>query len=288
MRILITGAGGFLGKRLVRQYARRHEVFAATHARIDVTDLLQVRNVFDGFWPEVVIHCGAISDVNACSQNPVWSENVNVHGTKNLAMACKEYGARMIFCSSDQVYINEWTQEREASFWLPHSEEESLMPVPIYGQQKLEAERFCLQEQPDSVILRLTMLYDVPEETERKAQKGMFAENLKHQLLTNTPQAFYVSNYRGITDCKEVVRNMEKALTLKAGIYNFGSTNDQSMYDTMKRLFHEFGKEELVEPNHQGDRRNQLMDTRKTEQSGIPFETTDQGLQRYLKSEITQ
>ena len=65
MRILITGSNGYLGKRLVKRYGDRHEIYAATHENLDFTDEDNIRAVFESFGPEAVVHCGAISDVGA-------------------------------------------------------------------------------------------------------------------------------------------------------------------------------------------------------------------------------
>ncbi len=287
VRILITGANGYLGERLVKTYQGKYEVFAATRENMDFTDEDKVNAAFADFRPEVVIHCGAISDVAACAMDASKSLEINVHGTQNLAKACRQQSARMVFCSSDQVYIESLTKENEAVFYLPHKEEERLKPLPVYGQHKLMAEQSCLHENPDSVILRLTLLYDMPDKAERERGKGMFGENLKTALENCLPHQVLKNTSRGITDCREVVANMEKAWSLPPGIYNFGSTGTGTVYDTVRKVFSLFGKEALVTSRgHRegGEERNLLMDTQKAEKEGILFRDTALGLYQYIKA----
>ena len=229
MRILITGSNGYLGKRLVKRYGDCHEIYAATHENLDFTDEDNIRAVFESFGPEAVVHCGAISDVGACGRDPEKSLKVNVYGTRNMARVCAEAGATMIFCSSDQVYAQAAPQMVGRDFYLPHREEVKTEPVPVYGQHKLMAEALCMEENPKSVILRLSWMYDVPDEAERKKGKGVFAENLKTALARGQVFKLDSNTCRGITDCGEVAENMEKAWNLPAGIYNFSSSGTDNV-----------------------------------------------------------
>lgn len=284
MRILITGANGYLGKRLVSAYKDKHTVYAASRENLDFTDEHKARTVFADFRPEVVLHCGAVSDVATCSREPQKSLKINVLGTQNIARACRQSGAKMIFCSSDQVYIEPLTEKNKGRFYQPHREEEELNPLPIYGQHKLLAERSSMNENPDTVILRLTLLYDIPDEADKEKGKGMFAENLRTALENNLPQRIYKYTSRGITDCREVVANMEKAWHLQPGVYNFGSPNADTLCDTVRKVFAHFGKEGLVSAREDGDIRNLLIDTQKTEKAGIIFSDTVSELCRYIKA----
>lgn len=286
MRILITGANGYLGSRLVKRYRKEHRIYAATHSSLDFTDADEIRRVFNVFEPEIVIHCGAVSDVAVCGRDPERSLKVNVYGTQNMARACREFGARMVFSSSDQVYIGAVPEAADNAFYLSHKEEERLRPVPVYGQHKLMAEELCMEENPDSVILRLSLLYDVPDGDERERGKGMFAENLKRALTEELPVEFDPNTFRGITDCGEAAENMEEAWGLPAGIYNFGSSNEDNLYETVREVFRHFGKEELIMRGEGGSLRNLLMDTQKIQEAGIRFRSTLQGLCDYIKDGI--
>ena len=63
MRIMLTGAGGFLGSRLFTYYREKYEVWAPSHKELDFTREESARKAVQDFHPDVLVHCGAISDV---------------------------------------------------------------------------------------------------------------------------------------------------------------------------------------------------------------------------------
>lgn len=294
MRLMITGAGGFLGSRLVSFYREKQEVWGVLHAEADFTDAQQTMETVNSYRPDVVLHCGAISDVGTCGANPALSYRVNVEGTRNLVTACRNVGARFVFCSSDQVYFRAWRRESgesRDSFLMPHRESELAEPIPVYGQHKLLAEKICRQVQPDSVILRLTWMYDELTQEERRKGRRNLAVMLEDSLETDAKSgqgealpAFSETDYRGVTDVREVVKNMETAWQLPAGVYNFGSTGSTNMYDTVCRVMKALGREELVKKAPLGELRNLTMNTAKAEAQDIRFSDTAQGLERWLQA----
>lgn len=272
MKVLVTGGSGFLGSRLAEYYRKKYEVWAPSRRELDFSDEKRALEAVRGFRPDVVIHCGAVSDVNACSRNPELSRTVNVKGTQYLARACAQTGARFVFCSSDQVYFRaQLPGERAEDFLIPHREGEVPAPLPLYGQHKLTAEQCALTEQPDSVILRLTWMYEELTEEERKKGRRNLLTMLEDAVRTQSPVTFSKTDYRGVTDVMEVVRNMEAAWRLPAGIYNFGSSNDTNMYETVRRAMAAIGQEALVHQGEGGTLRNLTMDPAKLKERGIEF-----------------
>lgn len=279
MKILITGSSGFVGSRLAEYYQRKYEVWAPSHGELDFTDEKRSLEAVKGFAPDVVIHCGAISDVNACAQKPELSHAVNVKGTQYLARACARAGARFVLCSSDQVYFREQKPEESAADFLAlHREDEALLPLPLYGQQKQEAERRALEEQPDSVILRLTWMYGRLTEAERRKGRRNLLTMLEEAVQNQSLVTFSAADHRGVTDVMEVVRNMEAAWQLPAGVYNFGSSNDADMYETVRRAMAAAGQAHLVQKGEDGSLRNLTMDIAKLESFGIAFSGSLEGL----------
>ena len=65
MRLLLTGAGGFLGSRLLSYYREKYEIWAPSHKELDLTDAKAVRDGMGAFAPDAVIHCAALSDVGS-------------------------------------------------------------------------------------------------------------------------------------------------------------------------------------------------------------------------------
>ena len=218
-KMLITGGSGFLGSRVARYFAKEYEVYSPSHAEMDITQACDVNRVMEAIRPDVVIHSAAMADVGQCQREPEISWARNVTGSVNVARAAGRVKARCLLCRSDQVYF--------------------AVPSNLYAKEKLTAEQEGLAVNPDCVFLRLSWMYD-PALTS-VSQHSDFFTNLLPKLYTEEEVAFAVHDRRGITDVNEVIRNMEKALGLPGGIYDFGAPNDKSMYQTVVSLFSRLG-----------------------------------------------
>ena len=283
MKLLITGGTGFLGRRAAAHFLDLgYRVLTPSHGELDITDETGVRAWFRENRPEAVIHTAAISDTGLCQRQPEWSERVNVEGCVHLAAASREFGSKLVICSSDQVY---------SGSILPglHQEDEEVTPSNVYGNQKLRAEQNCLEILPETVCLRLSWMYSrqsVPGE------KGHFLTRLNAALNDKSqPLTWSVHDRRGITDTAYVVQNLPAALKLPGGIYNFGSENQKNTYDTVKALLKTLGMTEALTrlvPNEEAFRespRNISMDTARIREAGVTFPATLDGLIAALKEE---
>lgn len=97
MKIMITGAEGFAASRIMEAWKDRHELWGVSRRQMDITDRDETRRVICEYSPEIVIHCGAISDLAVCDNEPERSGKINVDGAENVAAACRESGSRMVF-----------------------------------------------------------------------------------------------------------------------------------------------------------------------------------------------
>ena len=281
-KILLTGATGFFGSRIANYYRNNYKIYMPSHQEMDITNEESVRRVFDAFIPDIVIHCAAISDVGLCEKEPEKSYRINVEGSINIAKASKRICAKGIICSSDQVYFGSSIEE-------PHNEEEVLHPINIYGQHKLKAEQECLSINPDCVLLRLSWMYDT--RTIRDIEHGDFFRTLLSKVNAKEDVSYPIYDKRGITDVNEVVAKLEKAFQIPGGIYNFGSSNDKSTFDTVYELFEKMNwdirllhkNEEAFKPNP----RNLCMCQNKIEKHGISFSKTSDGLIRNFLLTLT-
>ena len=214
-KMLVTGGSGFLGSRVAKYFSKDYEVFAPSHQQMDITNKENVEQVMDALKPDVVIHCAAMADVGQCQREPEVSWAKNVDGSINVTGAAGKVGAKCLLCSSDQVYF--------------------MTPTNLYAKEKLTAEQEGLKANPDSVFLRLSWMYD-PALTST-TQHSDFFTNLLPKLFTEETVSYAVFDRRGITDVNQVIRNMEKAIHIPGGAYDFGSPNDKTMYETVAAMF---------------------------------------------------
>lgn len=283
MKLLVTGASGFLGRRAAGYLKELGwQVLSPGHASLDITREEELAQWFRENRPDAVIHTAAISDTGLCQQRPQWSEVINVTGSVNLAKACGEVGAKLVICSSDQVYFG-------SSVPGPHREEEVVSPGNVYGCQKLRAEQECLAVLPETVCLRLSWMY---AQDSFPGERGHFLRMLIQGLEDKSkPLTWPVYDRRGLTDAAYVVKNLPEALKLEGGIWNFGSENDRSTYDTVKAVLEELRMEEALRrlvPNEEAfaeHPRDISMDLTKLNAAGIFFPNTKEGLTLALQTE---
>ena len=278
-KLLITGSSGFLGSRLALYYKDKYELLLPTHSELNVSREEAVMAYMEQFQPDIVLHCAALSNTWYCEQHPDESHRVNVQGTVKIAKACKHIGAKLVFMSSDQVYNG-------TSVSGPLKEQDVFQPVNVYGRHKLEAEQRALRNNPMSVALRLTWMYDVPG-SHMKLNSNILV-NIQKALDEGTTIKAATHEYRGVTNVWEVVRNMEQTLELPGGIYNYGSGNHIDSYTLFLKVVNIMGAKEpstFILPDEERfseQTRNLTMDCSLINNFGIRFNDSVEGIEKAL------
>ena len=279
-KVIITGAQGFLGVRLASYLQDRYEVRACSHSDLDITGADRVLEVFKSFVPDYVVHCAAISDTGYAQQHPEESEQINIKGTVNVAIACEAVGAKLIYMSSDQVYNG-------TDLLGGLSEFPPLSPTSVYGQHKLAAEDEVRAISRSAVGLRLSWMYDVMD-SPYKLNRNILV-NLHHAAESKQTISAATREYRGITNVWDVIRRIELCFNLPGGIYNFGCENSYNSYDTflaIARLMKIDHPEQIIVKDttrFPGHPRNLSMDLTKLRIHGIDFPETLEGVAMALQ-----
>ena len=154
MKILITGGKGMLGRTLQAELAA-HELVVADLPEWDITDGTAFTARLMAEKPDVVVHCAAMTKVDDCETNRDLAFRLNEEGTRNVALASKAAGARLIAISTDYVFSGD--PPREPWAW---GETDIPRPRTVYGMSKFAGEQMIQMLYPDnSVILRIAWLY---------------------------------------------------------------------------------------------------------------------------------
>src|SRR5664280_2944972 len=153
--LLITGAAGQLGQALVQEAGRQGWEAAATDAHnLDITDPKAVWGELSRRRPEVVINAAAATRVDDLEADPDGALRVNALGPRNLAVACRRLGMKLIHLSTDYVF--------DGAKAGPYVEWNATGPLSVYGRSKLLGEEWVRQQCPDHFIVRTAWLYGIP------------------------------------------------------------------------------------------------------------------------------
>ncbi len=133
MRLLVTGAGGQLGRDVVATArAAGDDVLALDHASLDVTDRDAVVGALTTWAPDAVIHAAAWTAVDACESDPGRAFAANALAVRWVVEGCDRVGAHLVHISTD--YVFDGTLER------PYREWDTTNPQSVYGASKLAGE----------------------------------------------------------------------------------------------------------------------------------------------------
>lgn len=150
MRIFITGGRGQLGRELIQTLASE-TVLAPGRRELDVTDGAAVRKAVREFRPEVVIHAAAWVDTRGCEADPKRAMRVNGEGARQVALACREAGAAMLYVSTNEVF--------DGAKGEAYLESDEPNPLNAYGRSKLAGERLARSILERLYIVRTAWLY---------------------------------------------------------------------------------------------------------------------------------
>jgi dTDP-4-dehydrorhamnose reductase len=216
MQILITGAGGQLGRELQRALAG-HDVTALARAQLDVCDAEAVRAAVERARPEAVVHCAALTDTTRCEREPELAVAVNAGGAENVARACAAAGARLLAISTNEVFDGETG--------APYAEDDEPSAVNAYGRSKLEGERRARAAHADTLVVRAAWLYgegeaNFIEKVRAAARAGRTLRFVTDEVATPTADADLATALRALLERQA-----------PAGVYHLTNEGEASRYD---------------------------------------------------------
>ena len=146
MRLLVTGAGGGLGRAFLAWLPDHHEVHAVGHDELDISDHHAVMGAVLSVAPEAILNLAAFTRVDECESDEEAAFRVNALGPQSLALAARETSATLLHVSTDYVFDG----EKDA----PYDELDEPRPISVYGRSKLAGERLVRAVLPEHLIIR--------------------------------------------------------------------------------------------------------------------------------------
>ena len=154
MKVLVTGAGGLVGREVTKHCtAEGEEVNAFDHKVLDIADLASVRSAVGDLRPDVVINCAAWTNVDGCESDRAHAIEANAQGPEVLATTCREFESLLITISTDYVFDG-----RKDGFYTQRDEPN---PISVYGQSKFQGERRAQFAYGRTVVVRSGYIFGV-------------------------------------------------------------------------------------------------------------------------------
>lgn len=151
MKVLIIGAEGMLGHDLVDVLGVENEISTTTIYTLDITDIDKTVKTVNKINPDIVVHAAAFTDVNGSESKQDAAYAVNVLGTRNVAVACKEAGSALVYICTDYVF--------DGKKGSSYREYDQPNPLSVYGRTKYLGEVYIRDILNKFYIVRTSWLY---------------------------------------------------------------------------------------------------------------------------------
>lgn len=234
MKVMVTGSNGMLGTDLceiLRSYG--YDVIPVTQNDFDITDLEHTLKVIKQNNPQIVIHPAAYTNVDACEENVDLAYKINSIGARNVAVACKEIDAAMVYVSTDYVFDGQGNQ--------PYKELDITAPQSIYGKSKLAGENYVRDILSKYYIVRTAWLY------------GKNGKNFVTTMIELSKKMYQLKVVNDQNGCPTYTKDLSTAIAqlIKKpayGIYHLSNSEPTTWYDFTEEIFRQCGIETLVHP----------------------------------------
>ena len=301
MKVFVTGVAGQLGHDVMNELAARgyegvgtdllpqysgiqdgSAVCSMPYISLDITDAEAVARTVRELQPAVIVHCAAWTAVDLAEDEDKQEkvERINAFGTRCLAEAAKEVGAKFIYISTDYVFDGQGTEP-----WRPDCRDYA--PLNVYGRTKLEGELAVSELLEKYFIVRIAWVFGL---NGKNFIKTMLNVGKTHDTVRVVNDQIGTPTYT--LDLARLLVDMLE--TEKYGYYH--ATNEGgyiSWYDFTKEIYRQAGLGTEVLPvttaeygiSKAARPYNSRLDKSKLREMGFePLPTWQDALSRYLQA----
>lgn len=247
MNILVTGANGLLGQKLVQKLCsqsgvvlfatgrgpcRLHSATGFTYLDADLTDKLSLERLFEAAQPDCVIHTAAMTDVDACERDPKACHLNNTECVRMLTGLCQSKKVHFIHLSTDFVFDGKNG---------PYREEDPIGPLSEYARSKAAAEEIVRASGISWTIIRTMIIYGVTDDQ----QRSNVVLWTKRSLEQGKDIRVISDQFRGPTLAEDLAEACAAAALNKVtGLFHVSGREVLSILDIAQRTARFFGLDE--------------------------------------------
>jgi len=237
VKILVTGAGGMLGSDLCRVLeGYGHEVAAYARERLDVRELKQARELISLERPRCVIHAAAFTNVDESERNPDTAYAANTLGAWNVALACAQFDATLVYVSSCGIFDG----QKET----PYTEFDEPRPLTHYHRSKYLGEQLVARHSARHFIVRPGWLYGGSLTHRRN-----FVEARRREALTKPEIVSAKDKFGSPTYTVDFARQIMELIETEAyGTYHVANLGFGSRFDYVREIIKHLGLPNEVKP----------------------------------------
>src|SRR6266852_4315298 len=229
MKVIVIGGNGQLGSDVVRAFADDgDDVRALCHEDVEVSNLDSVAACVRALRPDCIVNTAAMHHVETCEREAQKSFDVNALGARNLALVARDVQATLVHVSTDYVF--------DGSKHAPYVENDTPLPLNVYGCSKLAGEHFVRTVAPKHFVLRTSAIYG---KQPCRAKGGLNFIELMLKLARERGEVRVVdSEFVTPTSTAELARQMV-ALSRSNfyGLYHATAEGSCSWYEFAKEIF---------------------------------------------------
>ncbi len=225
MKVMVTGAYGQLGSSLSELSTQFSglQLILTDFDSLDITDRNAVVGYLESNRPDFLVNCAAYTAVDKAETDMDAAYSLNALGPENLAIACRQIGARLIHVSTD--YVFDGTNNK------PYSEEDLPSPQGVYGSTKLEGEKLVMKQLPESIVIRTSWLYSSYVNYFVKTMIRLGSEKDSLNVVYDQTGTPTFAGDLSLTILKVISQSAINPDYWKSGIYHFSNLGVCSWYD---------------------------------------------------------
>jgi dTDP-4-dehydrorhamnose reductase len=225
MKVMVTGAYGQLGSTLSELSTQFSglQLILTDFDSLDITDRKAVVGYLESNRPDFLVNCAAYTAVDKAETDMDAAYRLNALGPENLAIACRQIGARLIHVSTD--YVFDGTNNK------PYSEEDLPNPQGVYGSTKLEGEKLVMKQLPESIVIRTSWLYSSYGHNFVKTMIRLGSEKDSLNVVYDQTGTPTFAGDLSLTILKVISQSAINPDYWKSGIYHYSNLGVCSWYD---------------------------------------------------------